>query len=324
MEIEVPSLIKFDCDYSRPPSAVDNIYAKGKELQWNSDIRIDWAQELDTDNPFNYDDRFLPIFGTVRWNRLSISDQTMARRAYQAYTASQFLHGEQAALIAAARLVEIVPDIRVKRFAAQQAADEARHVEVFTRLVNDKIGSAHPLDPGLAAMISTGLSDGRWDFVMLTTQVLLEGLALGTLQQLRDFSRNRLINSIASNIMTDEARHVAFGMKELELYYAELTLPELSERRDFARESLDLLKKRFAPQHAWAALGLDIPAEDARVSEDGQGFSVIIGRLLRRVETMLENLRLTGGSDDSVHRAAKRLKTWSEADVATNERFLSV
>ena len=47
---------------------------------------------------------------------------------------SQFMHGEQGAMLTAAKLVETVPWIDAKYYAATQTMDEARHTEVFAAL----------------------------------------------------------------------------------------------------------------------------------------------------------------------------------------------
>src|SRR5690606_22492880 len=130
--------VSMDQSYAVDGNWRGQLYRKGTALQWDAMSRVDWSEELDPENPLAYADVFLPIHGTARWNRLSAADQAMVRHHYQAYTVSQFLHGEQAAMMAAGRLVEVLPCLSAKSFAAQQAADEARHAEVFHKLVNEK------------------------------------------------------------------------------------------------------------------------------------------------------------------------------------------
>lgn len=232
----------FDWAYESQASPVQNLYAKSKQQQWNAAERIDWQQDLDPENPFGYDDRLMPFSGMDAWKKASAHEQANVRQHYQAYLINQFLHGEQAALMAAARLVQILPDVTCKQMAAQQVADEARHIEVFERLIREKIQLHYPADPGLKALIEEGLRDNRWDFVVLTTQVLIEGMALVSLQQLRDFSKNPLITSIGSYIMADEARHVAYGQHLLRDHFTQLNTHEQKERRDFLREGIEKFK----------------------------------------------------------------------------------
>jgi hypothetical protein len=249
--------MRFDLRNDESDEKLAALYSKAKRHQWDSDVRLDWSEDFDPENPLGYDDRFLPVFGSEAWAGADESRKRLIRHHYHAYTISQFMHGEQAAMLAAARLVEVAPDMATKKFAATQAADEARHVEIMQRLVHQKLGLAYDMDDGLKALIEAGLSDSRWDFVVLTTQVLIEGLALGALQQFREFSKNRLVADAASYIMADEARHVAFGSQVLVALYRQLSESELCERRDFVREGLDALNRRLNPAPVWHAAEMD-------------------------------------------------------------------
>lgn len=201
----------FDWAYDSKASSVQNLYAKSKHAQWDAAERIDWQQDLDPEIPFGYDDRLMPLSGTAAWAKASAKDRANVSHQYQAYMANQFLHGKQAALLAAAHLVQVLPDAMGKQMAPQQVADEARHVEVFERLIREKIQIRYRADAVLKALIEEGLRDSRWDFVVLTTQVLIEGMALVPLQKLRDFSKHPRISTIGNYVMADEARHVAYG-----------------------------------------------------------------------------------------------------------------
>jgi hypothetical protein len=232
----------FDWAYDAQASSVQNLYAKSKHAQWDAAERINWQQDLDPENPFGYDDRLMPLSGTEAWAKASSKERANVRHQYQAYMVNQFLHGEQAALLAAARLVQVLPDVMGKQMAAQQVADEARHVEVFERLIREKIQIRYPADAGLKALIEEGLRDSRWDFVVLTTQVLIEGMALVSLQQLRDFSKHPLISTIGNYVMADEARHVAYGQHLLKDHLSQLSAYEKKERHDFLLEGIEKLK----------------------------------------------------------------------------------
>lgn len=232
----------FDWAYESQAPQIQKLYAKSKHAQWDASERIDWQQNLDPENPFGYDDRLMPFSGTAAWAKATPKEQAQVRHQYQAYMVNQFLHGEQAAMMAAARLVQILPDAMGKQMAAQQVADEARHIEIFERLIREKIKVRYPPDPGLKALIEEGLRDSRWDFVVLTTQVLIEGMALVSLQQLRDFSKHPLISSIGNYVMADEARHVAYGQHLLKDYLSQLSTYEKKERQDFLREGVALLQ----------------------------------------------------------------------------------
>ena len=100
------------------------------------------------------------------------------RRHVEAWRFSQFMHGEQGALICTAKIVQTVPDIDSKFYAATQVIDEARHVEVYSRYLHEKVQLVYPLNPHLKALLDDVIADSRWDMTYLGMQVLIEGLAL--------------------------------------------------------------------------------------------------------------------------------------------------
>jgi len=185
----------------------------------------------------------------------------------QVHQLSQFLHGEQGALICTAKIVQDVPTIEAKFYAATQVMDEARHVEAFRRLLHEKFRFVYPITPPLATLIEQGLTDRRWDFTYLAMQVLIEGLALAAFQRNRDYAKNPLFAAVNAYVMQDEARHVAFGRLALRDYYPRLTQAERSEREDFVIAGLYHMRDRFDSLEMWERIGFDI--KDARASLKG-------------------------------------------------------
>src|SRR5690606_38636741 len=148
----------------------------------------------------------------------------------QAWQISQFLHGEQGALICTAKIVEQVPHIDAKFYAATQVIDEARHVETYSRLLHEKFERAFPITGPLKSLLENICTDSRWDFTYLGMQVLIEGLALAAFQRIRDQAMNQLAAQVNAYVMQDEARHVAFGRLALRDYYPELKIGRASCR----------------------------------------------------------------------------------------------
>src|SRR2546426_14316 len=225
----------FTWEYEDERSRLLALYDKGKKQQWDAATRIDWSQDLDPENPQEIDDRLIPIFGSALWDKLTDKEKVHLRHHQQAQTLSQFMHGEQGALMAAARIVQTVPDLDAKFYAATQVMDEARHVEAYARLLNEKLGIAYPITPGLKSLLETVLTDRRWDMTYLGMQILIEGLALAAFQRIRDFAKNRLAASVNAYVMQDEARHVAFGRLALRDFYPPLSDPERGEREEHRR-----------------------------------------------------------------------------------------
>jgi len=173
-----------------------------------------------------------------------------------AFMLSQFLHGEQGALLATAKIVETVPWAEAKFYAANQVADEARHVEVYHRYLTEKLGISYEIHPSLATLLADILRDSRWDITYLGMQIMVEGLALAAfgMQKLM-MSEEPLIVDITTRIMGDESRHVAFGVMSLEGVYSQMTESELREREDFVIEATHLMRERLLMQPVFERLG---------------------------------------------------------------------
>jgi hypothetical protein len=175
-----------------------------------------------------------------------------------AWQFSQFLHGEQGAMICAARITESVPDLDAKFYAATQVMDEARHAETYARFLQEKVQLLYPINKHLKQLLEQTLSDRRWDVPYLGMQVLIEGLALAVFGLLRDMTPVALPKQILAYIMQDEARHVAFGRLALRDFYAELSDAERAEREELIVEGCYLMRDRFKAEEVWETLGYDV------------------------------------------------------------------
>ncbi len=231
------------------------LYDKGKKAQWDAQTRIDWSVELDEENPSQLPEEILPLHGFHLYEKMSAKEKAQVRRHHQAWTNCQFLHGEQGALICAAKIVTQVPDLEAKFYAASQVADEARHVESYKRLV-EKFGVSYPITKPLQTLLNQVLEDSRWDMTYLGMQVVIEGLALAAFAGARDNAQNPLVAQVNAYVMQDEARHVAFGRLALRAYYPHLTQAERDEREEFLVEACYLMRDRFLAEEVWESLGL--------------------------------------------------------------------
>jgi hypothetical protein len=249
--------VAFTWDYDAGSEELLKLYAKGKQEQWDADSRIDWSIPVDPEDPMQMDEQVIPLNGTPLWSRLSPKQRAELRYHSQVFNLSQFLHGEQGALVCAARIVQDAPGIASKFYAATQVMDEARHVEAYRRLLTEKFRFVYPISAPLRTLLEQALNDPRWDFTYLGMQVLIEGLALVAFQRIRDYSRNPLCQAVNAYVMQDEARHVAFGRLALREYYPQLTAAERREREEFVIEGSYHLRDRFNLPEMWQRLGLD-------------------------------------------------------------------
>ncbi len=257
---EVPSgsTTIFNWDYDDSRDQLLSLYEKGKEKQWNAQTRLDWSIDVDPKSPSNMPDYYMPIYGSDIWEGLSEERRADLRHHMGSWMNSQFLHGEQGALICASKIVQTVPDIDSKFYAATQVMDEARHVEMYAKYTNEKLELAYPINPHLKALLNDVIGDQRWDMTYLGMQVVIEGLALAAFSLIRDFAQEPLAKAINTYVMQDEARHVAFGRLALKDYYPQLTQAERDEREEFVVEACYLMKDRFQAQEVWERMGLDV------------------------------------------------------------------
>ena len=248
---------RFNWEYDDGRDRLLALYAKGKDKQWDAVKRIDWGLEVDPYDVLGVPDESLAIYGTRFWDQFGPGNIRELRLHSASWQFSQFLHGEQGAMICAARIVESVPDIDAKFYAATQTMDEARHAELYARFLHEKVGLLYPINSQLQALLNDTLSDSRWDMPYLGMQVLIEGLALAAFGLLRDMTSKPLPRQILAYVMQDEARHVAFGRMALRDYYKQLTEAELREREEFVIEGCYLMKDRLRGDEIYENFGLN-------------------------------------------------------------------
>jgi hypothetical protein len=258
--VDGASTTVFNWSYDEGRDRLLNLYEKGKEKQWNANERLDWSADVDLSNPLGFPDYYVLIYGSDIWNKLDEKGKADVRLHQDAWRFSQFLHGEQGALICAAKIVQTVPDIDSKFYAATQVFDEARHVEVYSRYLREKLGLAYPINRHLQTLLNQAIADSRWDFTYLAMQVIIEGLALAAFGTIRDLATEPLGKALNAYVMQDEARHVAFGRLALRDYYPNITQKERDEREEFAVEACYLMRDRFLGEEIWDRLGLGAEA----------------------------------------------------------------
>ncbi len=304
----------FTWEYDENREGLLQLYDKGKQQQWDAATRIDWSQDLDPENPMLLDDRQIPIFGTEIWERMTAAERRQVRHHLQASQISQFMHGEQCALIATAKIVQTVPDLDAKFYAATQVMDEARHVEAYRRLLHDKFELAYPITHGLKSLLESGLGDSRWDMTYLTMQILIEGLALAAFQRLRDQSQNPLAAAVNAYVMQDEARHVAFGRLALRDYYPQLGEAERAEREEFVVEACWHMRDRFNQLEVWQRLGL--PVEDCiRYVDRSEMMQLFRSRIFSRIVPTVRDIGLWGQKVQDAFAAMGAIQ-FAETDAA--------
>ncbi|MCB1660425.1 MAG: ferritin-like domain-containing protein, partial [Pseudomonadales bacterium] len=179
---------------------------------------------------------------------------------YQSWTLSQFLHGEQGALLVASQLVSCAPTFDAKLYASSQTFDEARHVETFNRYLQEKIGFMYEITPALKLLVDKILADSRWDLKFIGMQIVIEGLALAAFNTMRMTCLDPLLKDLIYLVTRDEARHVTFGVNYLEYIVKHLSAEEIEERAQFAYEACVVMRERLIATEVFAEFGWDVEA----------------------------------------------------------------
>jgi hypothetical protein len=296
---------EFTWDYEKGRRAkLDKLYEKAKKAQWNGQTDLPWEIEVDQEKVVlanaeaNNDSArwaeadmsgtVLEKWGDKEWLRFGIENQN--------WLLSQFMHGEQGALLCTAKIVETVPWIDAKYYASSQVMDEARHVEVFSKYLDEKLSGHYPLNAHLGLLLDDIISDSRWDMTYLGMQIMVEGLALAAFGFIHSMTTEPLLKQLLRYVMADEARHVAFGVLSLQEYYQGLSASELRERQEFAFEAAIRMKDRMAMQEVWDRL--EVPHADVvkvvSQAPDRDDFQIV---LFSKIVPNLKKLGLLDAAD---------------------------
>ena len=317
----------FTWDYKKGRrEKLDKLYEKAKTSQWNASTDLDWSSDVDVEkvaneiNDNDYRGMYVsmlmeaegsPInhWGEKEWNEYTIESF--------AWRLSQFMHGEQGALLCTAKIVETVPWIDAKYYAATQVVDEARHVEVFARYLDEKVPSRYPINHHLQELLDDIISDSRWDMTYLGMQIMVEGLALAAFGSMHRLTSEPLLKNLLRYVMSDEARHVAFGVISLQEYYQELTSAEIRDRQEFAHDAAERMQGRFLQQEVWDRLGVDVYAMSKVFLQQDPAENIFQQMLFSKIVPNCKKLGLLDAGDGYLRNA------FTDMGVIQYENFVS-
>ena len=256
----------YNWDYSSADGRIRKLYQLGKKLNWDAEISVDWSKNFSKDE-YPMGQSLNAFVGWPAHDALSEEDQLRFSWHNLSWTLSQFLHGEQGALLVASQLVSCAPSFDAKLYAASQTFDEARHVEVFGRYVREKIGFMYPVNKSLKLLLDKILTDPRWDLKFIGMQIIIEGLALAAFNTMKMTVKDPLLLDILQLVIRDEARHVAFGVNYLQEFTKTLTDEEREDRAQFAYEACIVMRDRIIATDVYEHFGFDLPAARERALE---------------------------------------------------------
>jgi hypothetical protein len=294
---QTPLTGAYSWNYNEADRKLRKLYRLGKERNWNADFDIDWKQ------PFKRDET--PILATAEnpyedWAPfVALSEQERNRFGWHSmvWTTSQFLHGEQGALLVASQLVSCAPTSDGKLYASSQTFDEARHVEVFSRYLTERVGFMYPVNRHLKMLLDKILTDPRWDLKFIGMQLIIESLALAAFNVQKATTADPVLRDLLDLVIRDEARHVAFGVSYMEEFVQTLSPQEKEDRALFAFEACRVMRERIVPTDVFEHYGWDAEEGRRRFLAAGQ-MDTFRNLLFTRI---MPNLNKVGLLPESVH-----------------------
>jgi hypothetical protein len=293
---QTPLTGHYNWDYDSADGRIRKLYRLGKELNWNAELDVDWRKTF-SKSEYPVDQMFNPFVGYGPFEEMSAQRKLDFSWHNQSWTLSQFLHGEQGALLVASQLTSCAPTFDAKLYAASQTFDEARHVEVFHKYLRDKVGFMYPVNRHLKALLDKVLTDPRWDLKFIGMQIIIEGLALAAFNTMKMVSKDDLLKDIVELVIRDEARHVTFGVNYLEEFVSTLSQQEKEERAQFALEACLVMRERLIATDVFEQFGWDVEAARNKVLEAKimeQFRSLLFTRIvpnLKRIGLLTDSIR---------------------------------
>ena len=226
----------YNWNYEPEIDELRTLYANALDRQWIAMRDLDWSQEIDKAAFADTRLGMIPVQETDYWKTLPPETRWEISRRSAAFLLSNFLHGEQGALMVAAQLVNAVPHMDGKFYAATQTLDEARHVEVFAAYIK-KLDEVQEIAPALKLLLDDVLATEDWKKKAVGMQVVTEGLALYSFRDMRNQTKEPLLKQLLTNVTRDEARHTGYGIKYLNAIVPTLDDAEKAGIEDYAFEA---------------------------------------------------------------------------------------
>jgi len=236
IEASVKTLWRYDYDSNIKP--LRDLYEVAKREQWNAASDIPWQIETDASQIGDMSALNSEPYDFVM--ALPKEKQIEFAKRRSAHLLSNFLHGEQGAMMICGQLVDVVPDMDGKLYASTQVIDEARHVEVFHRYIQ-RLDRVYPIMPGLKALLDAVLTADLWQMKCIGMQVIAESIAMGSFKTMLAITHDEVFKKILELTAQDEARHVSYGLIYMKDAIPRMNEPDRDRLEDFAFTAMTLL-----------------------------------------------------------------------------------
>jgi rubrerythrin len=291
--------VVFRTDYAVDQAELRKLYENAKRDQWNATNDIPWSLPVDAGEGLLADE-LVDAFGTTHWRKLSRSQQAELNRRLAAWRLSTLMYGEHGAMIVCSQLVETVAGGDAKLFQATQVVDEARHTEVLNRYIAEKLdGQYYPMPAALRELFDVLIADSRWAAKAIGLQLVAETFAVSLFRMLAETSKDPLLREICRRILSDESRHMGFGMLSLPRVVAESSEQQRLELEEVTEWAVVKTLKGMFPYEPYREMGFDEgEIEDIRrlKRQQASGEAAMFRQLFRKEmdSTLLANLARVG------------------------------
>jgi len=245
----------FTLEYGVTEADMRRLYENAKRDQWNASRDIPWSAAPSSDGRVIADE-LIDAYGSPLWERLPEADRVTLNRRIAAWRLSVLMHGEQGALLACSQMVDIVQGADQKFFQATQVVDEARHNEVLSRYLTDRLdGLTYPMPANERDLFDSILSESRWYLKTIALQLVAETFAVALFKMMSESAADPVLETICKRILQDESRHMGFGMLALPRVVNEASASERRELEDYTCFALEKTLTGFFPLEAYQDAG---------------------------------------------------------------------
>src|SRR5215813_13996435 len=260
LNIASPLTTTFTLSYEVTEADIRRLYENAKRDQWNATRDISWTAPA-TDDGRIIADELIDVYGSPLWESLGEADRVQLNRRIAAWRLSVLMHGEQGALLACSQMVDILGDADLKFFQATQVMDEARHNEVLDRYLQGRLGGLHyPMPENERFLFDAILTDPRWYIKTIALQLVAETFAVSMFKMMAEAATDPVLGEVCRRILSDESRHMGFGMLALPAIVRDASESERREMEDFTCVAVEKVLTGFFPLEAYQDVGFS-PAQ---------------------------------------------------------------